>query len=89
MKNKKWLDGKQQYYWPIRDHIGWSVCTAGWVDLDLEPRTVMFNDRGPRRLPPGSLMILKDIDDLGYAYTYDTDHGVMRFSAELLEPWQR
>jgi hypothetical protein len=49
----------------------------------------MFNDRGPRKLPPGKPMVLKSIDREGYAYTYDYEHGVMRFPQELLVPWQK
>lgn len=87
MKSQKWLDGKQQDQWPIAQHIGWVVCTAGWVDLDLEPQNVQFNCGLQRLLPPGTRMILKHIED-GYAFTYN-NNGVMLMPVEVLEPWIR
>lgn len=87
MKSQKWLDGKQQNVWPIEKHIGWVVCTAGWVDLDLEPQNVSYNCGPQRILPPGTRMILKHIEE-GYAYTY-SNNGVMLMPVEVLEPWVR
>lgn len=87
IKSKKWLDGVQYEEWPIEKHIGWTVCTAGWVDLDLEDQSVMFNTGRQRKLAPGTPMILKAIDK-GYAYTYN-GNGVMRMPIELLQPWSR
>lgn len=89
MKKQQWLDGKQQEYWPVETQIGWSVITAGWVDLDLEDQGVEFNTGRMRILPPGLPMILKHIDSDGFAYTYRDDNSVMRMPAELLEPWKR
>ena len=87
-KSKRWLDGVNYEQWPIGKHVGWAVITAGWVDLDLEAQGVMFNTGRQRKLPPGTPMILKHIDEDGYAYTY-SNNGVMRMPVQVLEPWKR
>lgn len=87
-KSKRWLDGYNFEEWPIERHIGWTVATAGPVDLDLEDQNVMFNTGKTRVLPVGYPSVLKAIVR-GYAYTYDINNGVMKFPVELLRPWER
>lgn len=85
-KSKKWLDGKQQYLWPVVAHMGWQVETAGLVDLDeIYPKSGTYNYGPQRRLPRGTRVILKDIDEKGKAYVYN-DNGVMMMPVELLKP---
>lgn len=88
-KKQEWLDGKQKDYWVGPQNIGWVVCTAGWVDVDLLPKDVKYNYRAPKRLMPGYRMILKDIQPDGNAVCYNDDTGVLRMPVELLEPWVR
>jgi hypothetical protein len=86
IRTNKWLDGKQGYMWPIEKHLGWAVATAGPVDLDLEERTVMYNDGPTRLLPYGFKMVLKEIDNSDMAYLYHHNEGVIKIPAQLLEP---
>jgi hypothetical protein len=88
IKENKWLDGRQLDKWPIEEHVGWSVETAGWVDLDIEDRTPMFNNGPTRRLPPHFPMILKEVKG-EYAYTYNHNEGVIRVPYTILRPISR
>ena len=84
-RTNRWVDGRNPTMWPIYDHIGWVVQTAGVVDLDLLPRSSSFNTTSKSVLMPKTKMILKAIDD-GQAYAYDNNLGVLRLPVELLEP---
>lgn len=89
IKDNRWLDGKQFDKWPhIEDHIGWTVVTAGPIDLTLEAETPSFNSGPTKILPPDFPMILKDIRD-GMAYGYHHEEGVIRVPVELLKPWSK
>jgi hypothetical protein len=88
IKSNKWVDGRQLDTWPVAEHIGWSVVTAGTIDLDLEDRTPSYNSGRTRILPKGFPMVLKDIRD-GMAYGYNEHEGVIRVPAELLQPWSK
>jgi hypothetical protein len=71
-----WLDGKQHDMWPdIGEHVGWTVVTAGPVDLELEGHTAAVNNGRLKQLPSGYPMILKNIDKTGMAYAYHHDNG--------------
>lgn len=70
-----------------RKHIGKVVISAGWIDLDLEPRAVGYNNGSLRHIPPGYRMTLKGIDG-DYAFTYRSDEGVIRVPYVLLESWE-
>lgn len=73
-------------FWPVSNQIGWTVQTAGRVELDLvEPRSVSYNYGQQRTLPAKTKVLLKHIDDKGRAYVYN-DNGVMMMPVELLEP---
>lgn len=86
IKENKWRDGKQLDKWPqLEEHIGWSVETAGFVNLDLEESSTSYNNGKARLLPPRFPMILKDIRD-GMAYGYNHIEGVIRIPVELLRP---
>jgi hypothetical protein len=89
IKTNKWLDGKQQDMWPLAEHIGWAVVTAGPVDLEAEGHTPMWNSGRIKVLPPEYPMILKAIDKDGMAYGYHHDNGVMRMPVTLLKPWRK
>lgn len=90
IKSKKWLDGKNWDLWPnIAEHIGWTVVTAGPVDLEMEGHTPMWNSGRMKQLPAEFPMILKAIDKNGNAYGYHHENGVMRMPATLLKPWQK
>jgi hypothetical protein len=90
IKSKKWLDGKNWDMWPsLAEHIGWTVVTAGPVDLELEGHTPMWNMGPLKQLPYEFPMILKDIDGNGNAYCYHHENGVMRMPATVLKPWQK
>jgi hypothetical protein len=87
IKSNKWIDGKVQTLWPIIQHLGWSVQTAGVVELDLiEPKSGSYNYGPHRILPPKTIVILKHIDDKGKAFVYNHEDGVMMMPVELLEP---
>lgn len=86
-KKNEWIDGKQKEEWVGPKNIGWVVCTAGWINMDLLPSNGRINYRAKRSLPPGYRMILKDIDNLGNAICYNDDNGVVSMPVELLEPW--
>lgn len=88
-KKRGWLDGKPWNMWPLAEHIGWTVVTAGPVDLEIEGRTPAYNNGRLVKLPPDYPMILKEITPDGYAYAYHHENGVMKMPAELLKPWQR
>jgi hypothetical protein len=86
-KSKKWIDGKNLTLWPIAEHVGWSVQTAGYIDLDeIYPLSGAYNYTNERTLPPKTVAVLKDIDPQGRAYLYNDRHGVLMMPAELLEP---
>ncbi len=88
--NKRgWLDGKQFDMWPVAEHVGWTVVTAGPVDLSIEGSTPAYNNGSLTVLPPNYPMILKAITTDGYAYAYHHENGVMRMPAEVLKPWER
>lgn len=90
IKSKKWLDGKNWDMWPnIAEHVGWTVVTAGPVDLEMEGHTAGINIGKLQQLPMGYPMILKAIDNDGLAYGYHHENGVMRMPATLLKPWQK
>lgn len=90
IKSNKWLDGKNWDMWPnIYEHIGWTVVTAGPVDLEIEGHTPMWNVGDLQKLPTEYPMILKAIDKYGMAYGYNHDNGVMKMPATVLKPWQR
>lgn len=73
--------------WPIEQQIGWTVETAGLVDLDdIYPKSGSYNYGKHRLLPPNTKAILKDIDEKGRAYLYDDRNGVMMMPVELLKP---
>jgi len=73
--------------WPEARHIGWSVATAGLIDLELEyvARSLVPS----RTLPAGFRLLLKDIDNSGNAWCYHDDYGVIRLPKELLVAWDR
>lgn len=83
-----WSDGRQYDMWPVEEHVGWTVVTAGPVDLELEGSTPAYNNGRLRKLPPNFPMILKAIHS-GYAYTYHHENGVMKMPAEVLKPWEK
>lgn len=66
--------------------IGKYVISAGWIDLDLEPRAPAINETSLRIIPPGLRMLLRGLE-AEYAYLYRD--GVIRVPAVLLEPWER
>ena len=86
-RSKKWIDGKNETLWPIGNHIGWAVQTAGFVFLDdLDPMPSNYNYGSSRVLYPKTKAVLKDIDPKGYAILYSDAEGVLRIPQELLEP---
>lgn len=83
----KWVDGKQIFHWPIEDQVGWSVETAGRIELDhIRPISGSYNYGTRRVLPPGTKVVLKHIDEKGRAFVYNHDDGVMMMPVELLKP---
>ena len=86
-RNNRWLDGRDDTIWPISDHVGWTVQTAGLIELDgIYPKSGAYNQGKQRLIPPKTKVLLKHIDAGGKAYVYDYDHGVMMMPQELLEP---
>lgn len=73
--------------WPDERHIGWSVATAGRIELDTE--YVARSSIPSQILPAGFKLLLKDIDRDGYAWVYHDAYGVLRFHKELLVAWDR
>ncbi len=88
IRENKWLDGKQLDKWPVEEHVGWTVETAGWINLDLEDQTGGYNLGPTRMLPPRFPMILKDIRG-DMAYAYNDNEGVIRIPHQLLRPCSR
>lgn len=80
------VDGRQLDVWPAsKDYLGWVVETAGPVNLDLEDRTVMYNNGVTRLLPSGFRMILNGLEN-NMAFCYHNQEGVIRIPVELLRP---
>lgn len=86
-RNHKFVDGKDQSMWPVHEHIGWTVQTAGVVELDIiHPKSSEYNQGPSRILGPRTKVLLKHIDEKGRAYVYNFENGVMMMPQELLEP---
>ena len=89
IREGKWEDGRQLHIWPdSAEYIGWVVQTAGPVNLDLEDRSVMFNNGRQRWLPTGFPMVLKALSN-GMAYCYNDSEGVLRLPVQLLKPFRK
>lgn len=70
--------------WPDRRHIGWTVATAGWVNLEYATRHP--SDLPSAVLPPGFRMHLRGIED-GYGWFYHDRYGVLRLPIEVFIAW--